>query len=386
MAADDTNARLTLHVFGGCKGESIVLELPDGKWGVVDCYFEFLDQPLRCPMWKFLVDRGVTELEFLCLTHPHDDHYRGMSFLLANLRVRSFWRSAAMSDSRLKWILKAVKVEAIKSGVSGFEEDSTELFKIFGLIKEQRKRKEPEPLVLKDVSLGTQVYPIPFDERASVSIESFAPSGRSRDRYEEGLARCFDESGRFQNGMEQGHHNVASIGLLVVFGETRIVLGGDVEVNGWSDALNEFGASRLQSSVVKVSHHGSTNGYCEGTWAALASKTPPESIVTAFRQHRLPRKNAIEHIQEFASRIVTPHLPAISSEEVPVPLSVRASVKSRVALAKEFHAKHLTESDITGGQCSLTFDASGRCLETTLSPSAAVIWERPVRKKGRTKR
>lgn len=35
MAITDPNARLEMHVIGSSKGESIVLKLPTGGWGVV---------------------------------------------------------------------------------------------------------------------------------------------------------------------------------------------------------------------------------------------------------------------------------------------------------------------------------------------------------------
>ena len=81
MATTD-DKRLEIHVFGAAKGESIVLRLPSGQWGVVDCYSGSLKDSSKNPVLKFLTDRGVDHLAFLCMTHPHDDHYRGMSHLL----------------------------------------------------------------------------------------------------------------------------------------------------------------------------------------------------------------------------------------------------------------------------------------------------------------
>lgn len=142
------------------------------------------------------------------------------------------------------------------------------------------------------------------------------------------------------------------------------------------DALAQVGPASLRSSVVKVSHHGSTNGYCEGLWSAFAGNGHPLAVVTAFQRHHLPCPKALQHIQEFASRTITPYVSAIAFDEVLVPLAVQASPKSRLALANTFRARHLPEAGLEGGRCSLTFDANGRCVETSLSQSAAVIWDR----------
>ena len=83
---------LEVHLLGGGKGESVVLKLPDGQWGVVDCYSGSVTNPDANPTTQFLRSRGVTTLLFVCLTHPHDDHFLGMVKLIEEFRPREFWR------------------------------------------------------------------------------------------------------------------------------------------------------------------------------------------------------------------------------------------------------------------------------------------------------
>ena len=73
-------------------GESIIIRLPNGKWGVVDCYASSISDSGKNYTLQFLLERGIKELEFVCLTHPHEDHYRGLSHLLQEFPVRFFWR------------------------------------------------------------------------------------------------------------------------------------------------------------------------------------------------------------------------------------------------------------------------------------------------------
>ena len=67
---------LEIHIAGNEIGESISLRLPDGKWGVVDVYVPVLATPSSSPMFRLLQARGVSTLEFLCMTHADSDHYR----------------------------------------------------------------------------------------------------------------------------------------------------------------------------------------------------------------------------------------------------------------------------------------------------------------------
>src|SRR6266446_1648681 len=92
---------LEVHVTGGAIGESIVLRLPNGKWGVVDSYVPTLADPASSPAFSLLRKRGVSALEFLCLTHPDTDHFRGMSHFLEGFAVSQFWIFGAKSPSEL---------------------------------------------------------------------------------------------------------------------------------------------------------------------------------------------------------------------------------------------------------------------------------------------
>lgn len=96
----------TLHFLGDGKGESIALDTPLG-WGVVDCF----SYQGRVPVLEFLRNKGVTNLRFLALTHPHEDHFLGMDklaeYFLAKDGIQEFWRFPALDACRLFPLLKA---------------------------------------------------------------------------------------------------------------------------------------------------------------------------------------------------------------------------------------------------------------------------------------
>lgn len=134
----DATGFLELHVLGAGKGESILLRWPENKWGVVDCYAQSLSNPETNATLQFLRSHDVTELEFLCLTHPHDDHFRGMSHLLDHIRVNYFWRFAGLSGRDLRLLAKHMLMDAARSGSKEMDENANDFVRTMQLVHERR--------------------------------------------------------------------------------------------------------------------------------------------------------------------------------------------------------------------------------------------------------
>ena len=96
---------MEVHVFGADQGESILIKFPNDKWGVVDCYAPSKDVSSNQAL-SYLLDKKVTQLHFVCLTHPHHDHYSGLAQILECIPTRQFWYPAVMSDDQLRAIVK----------------------------------------------------------------------------------------------------------------------------------------------------------------------------------------------------------------------------------------------------------------------------------------
>lgn len=277
---------LEIHVLGSSIGESIVLKLPDGKWGVIDCYASSLKDASTNSTLSFLRERGVSELEFLCLTHPHDDHFRGMSQILQQMIVREFWRFAAMSSRQLRMLAHYFKADAEKADYTESKINGDEFVTIFRLVRERRYGSHP--IATRRVQAKLPLYPSKSDSTAPFQILGIAPSDRQIDIYETDLERCFDIDGRIRDRLPHSRHNTVSVALMLEYGKTRIILGGDVEYQGWIDVFRDFSTERLSCAAVKVSHHGSTNGYSENLWNTFAAAGKPIALITPFRRFQLP--------------------------------------------------------------------------------------------------
>lgn len=345
---------LQVHVFGNGSGESIIVGLPGGGWGVVDCFAPSLRDPADNVAAAWLHRRRVTELEFLCLTHPHRDHYRGMSRLMTEFGVKRFWRfgTSAPEDRRLALLSRA---RAMWSRSGDAIESADELLQILALAR--RRRQDPR-WGLDSESRLVNLQPLltvpATAERQACEVWGIAPSTASVASYEEALERAFSRGGRVIAGQSRLRHNMVSVALLVEYGASRVLLGGDVETLGWQRAVERVSPARLASSAVKVSHHGSSTGYCHGLWPAISVGARPVAVVTPFYEHELPQADALKHIASHSRRVIS----VCPLRRPRAALSARHR-KARTALRAAIDV--MDARPRRGGCCSLLLNDAGQC-------------------------
>jgi beta-lactamase superfamily II metal-dependent hydrolase len=364
-----------VHILGANRGESIILKLPNGGWGVVDCFCPQLNQPETNSTVRFLRQRQIRELEFFCLTHPHDDHVRGASYIANNFRIKRFWTFGGFTPHQLiERVCAVLQFSAASShnsqDIQALANDLVETFRTFRL-----KLAGGETEIVRLV-LGLQLW----EERINgtlLRVFALGPSGRASAEYEDQLKTCFDEANPRQvriDRLPRINHNLISSGLLIEFGAFRAVLGGDILAQGWEEALAWRATElRFESDVVKVSHHGSTNGYCPLLWENhLSPRRRAVAVVTAFSSQHLPRPEGLQHIQAHAKSVFTPSISTL-----------RARARANANVFDEFpaEARILLQQVFTSarpygvssqGMCSVRFE-EGQELQITCSGDASVL-------------
>ena len=113
---DIDNKKLGIHVFGGGRGESIVIELPTGEVGVIDSFGTHHTGP---PTLDFLRARypTLTKLKFVALTHPHADHCMGMFHYFEKFGVEEFWVFHSFVEHTCMGFFKAMHDKGTKDAV-----------------------------------------------------------------------------------------------------------------------------------------------------------------------------------------------------------------------------------------------------------------------------
>jgi glyoxylase-like metal-dependent hydrolase (beta-lactamase superfamily II) len=181
---------LTVHVIGEGKGESIILELPNGKWGVIDCYANSIRDESTNQTLNFLKRRNAKALEFLCLSHPHEDHFRGITHLLNAYEgaIEEFWRFPVRPLGNVIAYLHAVAEEDANDTTTEDNEDNhilrssvAELTKMFQIIGDWRRDGNINVRQTEDFKCLYSEQ-IEWEENgAQLKIFSLAPAGNLVD-------------------------------------------------------------------------------------------------------------------------------------------------------------------------------------------------------------
>ena len=339
---------ISIHLFGGTKGESVVLELPDRSWGVVDCYTSSANELDRNLPATFLKNQDVSDLRFVCLTHPHDDHFSGIMQLLENFNVEQFWHFDGVSPARLRDLIKAKLKEAKKDEEStGRKTNASELARIW---KEVHQRSKERKLVIQRLSLGHTC--IPSEDGLGFKIEAIGPSPLQTQRFEDLLKHSFDTNGNFLPTVNHRDPNLISCGILIEYGSTRVLLGGDIEDGGWKDLIDQRAFLVERINYVKVAHHGSPNGFVDGLWHLHTNKMEMTyKTLTPFRRYDLPKASTIDHIAGHGSQIFSAGSPYFDPKFVP----------NYVVSKKALDENKPTSSGMTS-RISMTFDDNGSLI------------------------
>ncbi len=252
------NHRIRIHVINVGHGDSLLVEFPDGpggrpRFGLVDAGGEqgladvktirYIETFLRCRLGLADDQDPLTtgdhafDFEFICLTHPHQDHLYGILEVL-----EAFYRDGVPIAHRPKQFWD-----------SGFRFNTDAYLAILQFLAQERVTTQ-----FVQVTSGTEFH------FADVEVLVLGPSVDLRNRYD-----------TYGVGV-----NNASIVLRICKQTGPVaVLAGDAEFDSWGKICEEFPRranihyavemdvnpyvsrdNQLKCSFLKVSHHGSKNG------------------------------------------------------------------------------------------------------------------------------
>ena len=302
---------LDVHVIGANVGESIVLHLPDGRIGVIDCYTNSLrasspdDRLSANPTLRFIASElKADSLAFVAVTHPHEDHARGISQLLEHFdgRVDEVWMYSCWQDTYLLNFFRALTKLGVKLTTERLLEESVGTFYCELLKTRQILRKWLQRVEFREFR-GCRRFSL-CDGRVHVCF--LGPNDNRVERYRSRLIDnvtdvVTENPITVQRDWEPLciNHNEISAAVRVQFGQTVLVLGGDMERAAWQDVMQDtsVGRNEIQSHYVKVAHHGSSNGYCDGLYEAHAiGGRKPVAVLTPKTASHLPSTEGIDHL------------------------------------------------------------------------------------------
>ena len=338
-----TRGLLGLVVFGPGDGEAMLVKEPDGAYGVVDGCREPKpgDHPhgKGDPVRTFLnqvpgLRRGEAgRLSFVCWTHPHADHFRGLGRRLRAYADRidrlvlpvdltgklgEAWQSLAkhlIDDDDARGLERVVsEVDKFAEAAHGGRDC---ILRFFG---QSANLVQPTLQNGADFSL-TSCGPVDLDFQKLLQ--------RMREAGPEGLLESFEIA---------NDPNRLSGALVVRWGNAHILLAGDLLAketgfHGWSKLHGDI-PSPIQ--VVKVAHHGSEGAYDAKLWDRMK---PQLAIVTPFKHAsppQPPKSDDLARIAKAADQVVVtapPRWPRRLTHTALTTPESKASVHSAVAVS-----------------------------------------------------
>jgi len=303
---------LSLVVFGPGHGESMIVVLPDGAVGVVDGCREPKESD---PVHGFLEEAkgarsGGTDpfrLEFLCLTHPHEDHYRGLGRLLKDFQgsLKHVWRVLDVGDRYFNAIKEYLTHMRKASGLLPGPDDMDDLSALTRIIAEMREAHQTRSTEFKYLGQSKTLLKRTCHGEA-LTLSGCGPADQDVETALLNLCGWLEDA-RAGKALRKFDPNAASGALLLRWGKAGVLLGGDLlsgdnEYGGW-EAVHKEIDSPVQ--VIKAAHHASEGAHHEALWKRL---NPHLTIVTPFQHakgEQPPRPKRIAHLAETSVVAIT---------------------------------------------------------------------------------
>ena len=180
---------IRVYVCGAGVGESLLLGLPGGEWGLIDCYLPSASAAAK--MLAVLSKLGVNRLTFVCLTHPHYDHYSGLHYVLNEYagRIDNIWRHPGLSarDSIAR-VLLAAKIRSRRNSDPEADKLADGYLKVLEAIDAATKDMPHEQYI-------RVVGPRLLLERKSYKLEALGPSSSLLDIVEGNIGKINTNDG-----------------------------------------------------------------------------------------------------------------------------------------------------------------------------------------------
>ena len=242
------NLRVTFLSVG--QGDSALVEFPKGKRMIIDGgggeYNESYDTG-RNIVAPFLWKEKIKRVDYLLLSHPHPDHLNGLRFIAKNFEVKEIWTNGQSTDveSYLE-LMEIVNHEGIKKVTMNVETLSK---------------------YINGVRVDIYNPPVRLFQGEGMNIQS-----------------------SFNNN---------SVVVKLSFKEVSLLFTGDIEEEA-EKKLVQLG-SRLESTVIKIPHHGSLRSSTE---EFLGKVHPTYAVFSVGYKNRFgfPKMQVLERYRDLGSR------------------------------------------------------------------------------------
>lgn len=279
---------LRITVFDVGHGDNAVIEFPGEDIGIVDvCYRNGQNVPPAIGYLHQLRQTrntpGPLPIRFLCISHPHTDHIKGIADLVGHpdFFIQQIWLPESLRFFPILNHLNRLGVfENAPVLADAARAEKQHLADLLGYLAEAGRTGTPLIVGLKE---GSHV-----DTVADVRIESWSPSDRTLQWY---FRQVELDQKRGQDNAIRDHANRISAVLMLKYGKNRVLFTGDTTKANWSEMLGGLqrreAKHKVPVQVLKVPHHGSMRNTHREMWSTFLA--PDGVLIVSASGIRTPK-------------------------------------------------------------------------------------------------
>jgi metallo-beta-lactamase superfamily protein len=300
--------QIEVSVFGPNYGECIVVHLGNGNWIVVDsCIHEQI--PVALGYFRALGIEPTNSIKAVIATHWHDDHYKGLSQILAAAPNANVWIASALTEQ--EFFRFVARMGKNKTAVAG-----NKLGEFTKIIEEITHRHQAGLLSFGFASARSLIFRLSKGDSGHgfpCEVVVLSPSHGDTLDFLNRIAANMPRARQTKRAVPSPSPNEVSMATLVTVGELSILLGADVENSGkptagWEAILASHDSQPVGSSasLYKVPHHGSDSAHNPDVWIKMLVANPL-AVLTPWRKGfgRLPTRDGANNILELSKESFT---------------------------------------------------------------------------------
>lgn len=336
MESEQNELLLKVFVFNVGQGDNILLQLPDGSWGIIDFHFDSkihgqLEPPSLTFLKKQLAEKKEVNLSFFHLSHYHADHIGGLKDFIewaqtSGISTNLCWLPGSKPPKEMLDIFTKVLMDSefLKSFFE--DENNKEYASRFNEINSQYGSSIFDLLKkFVDANCGQGPGEGTFEKLNNifrlvdccndpilVNAYSLAPTSEWCDWFE------FREGLKILRMLFSPKHKASSDGndisaiLLLQANELNILFGGDAKqesiessmriIKKHPEKLNR--AVDFSADFVKIFHHGASYSSSEEIWETIIKAGSDVYIAISAGKHEgysHPSSETINHIVDAAA-------------------------------------------------------------------------------------
>ncbi len=327
--------KLEVFVFKVGQGDHILLRLPDGKYGVIDFFYnKSINKPREPPgltHLKYLQENrrrqsnaDPIQLSFIHISHFHKDHITGLEDWIKwirqeNIQVDNIWLPDTLDpkDTALK-IRQIIEETDNKSRITVLSKALKRSYAEFAL----KLKKYPlypfkyflehlKGINIRYIREFDWVFPNPKDKSLKLKAFCIHPSVAIARQFTQSINEKSLKAILCEKDDPAFEQNNISVVLQMQYGSHRLIFGGDAEIAGLEGFINDFPPAQqqqhkinLSSNFIKGFHHGAKKSSSAAIWQAFLDDDIPSIIAFSAgknKRYKHPNLKTLKEINQHKS-------------------------------------------------------------------------------------